>query len=194
MKLVTKTGDQGFTSLVGGERTAKYNERVEAYGTVDELSAVLGCCFALGLPEPWGKELENIQRDLFLAAADLASEKPGKDGETYLKEENFERLEKQLEPHLLALPAQHCFILNGGSPVGAHLHLARTVCRRAERRVAVLGAEEQRAESGAGCPGEVCPAATVYPIVLKYLNRLSDYLFAAARLVNRLNGCPEKEV
>ena len=182
MKIVTKTGDQGLTSLIGGERRPKSDLRVEAYGVLDELSSHLGFCLSLGLPQPFDKELEEIQRSLFAAAADLADPRP--ESRAYLQETALKELESRLEPHLSKLPAQRGFILPGGSQAGAALHVARTVCRRAERLCQALSQHSRSCERPERFNGGV----------LTYLNRLSDYLFAAARIVNSLNHTPEKEV
>ncbi|MBQ7503657.1 cob(I)yrinic acid a,c-diamide adenosyltransferase [bacterium] len=182
MNIVTKTGDQGLTSLIGGERRPKSDLRVEAYGALDELSSHLGFCLSLGLPQPFDKELEDIQRSLFAAAADLADPRP--EGREYLQDAALKNLEDRLEPHLNRLPPQRGFILPGGSQAGAALHVARTVCRRAER---VCQALSLRCQS-------CTPAERFSGKVLIYLNRLSDYLFAAARIVNSLAQTPEKEV
>ena len=124
MKIVTKTGDEGMTSLLGGERVFKDDPHLAACGSVDELSAVLGVCLSFRLPSPWSEELEEVQRTLFLLAADLASPKTTSD--FYLHAKHLKQLEDKLQPHLQALPKQDGFILNGGSQCGAFLHLART--------------------------------------------------------------------
>lgn len=180
MKLVTKRGDTGKTSLIGGQSVFKDDLHLAACGSIDELSAVLGICLSFSLPSPWPEELEEVQRNLFLVAADLASPEPGPD--FYLTANHLELLEERLHPHLQALPEPHSFILNGGGPSGAFLHWARTVCRRAERECVKL---KRWAES------EERP---FNPSIIPYMNRLSDYLFAAARLVNLHQGYNEKKV
>ncbi|MGM9997813.1 MAG: cob(I)yrinic acid a,c-diamide adenosyltransferase [Candidatus Bruticola sp.] len=180
MKIVTKTGDTGQTSLISGERVLKNCKHIELCGSLDELGATLGLCLSLGLPLPFAQELEDIQRDLFLAAADSASSRPKQP--FHLQKSCLQKLEDRLEIHLNHLPDQKYFILCGGSQAGASLHLARTVCRRAERACVALC---QEAES-CNLPYN--------STVLVYLNRLSDYLFAVARLVNAAQNCPEKKV
>lgn len=174
MKIYTKTGDAGETSLYGGQRVPKNIVRVETYGTVDECNAVLG--LAAGLIEDAEAKavVTRIQGELFEVGADLAT--PLEQGETVPRvraeetaqlEAEIDRFEEELEP------LRH-FILPGGSAGGAMLHQARAVCRRAERHLVTL-------ES----------ADTLNPEVGRYLNRLSDHLFVLARLVNHRAGAPE---
>jgi cob(I)alamin adenosyltransferase len=169
MKIYTKTGDQGETGLFGGPRISKDAPRIEAYGTVDELNSVLGVARAAQPPAEVDALLRQIQNDLFALGAQLATPDPaahqtGMVGSTQIAalEKAIDRFEEQLEP-------LKQFILPGGTSVAAHLHLARTVCRRAERRVVTLS----RASS------EPVAIETVV-----YLNRLSDLLFVLARAVN----------
>lgn len=180
MKIVTKTGDTGETSLIGGQRVFKDDPHLAACGSIDELSAALGVCLSLAPPSPWREELEEIQRTLFLLAADLAS--PELSTNFYLTTNHVKQLEEKLQPHLQTLPEQNCFILNGGGQCGSFLHLARTICRRAERECVTL----KRLKSSEQHPFN--------DSLIVYINRLSDYLFAAARLINRLQGCEEKKV
>lgn len=180
MKIVTKTGDKGETSLIGGQRVFKDDPHLEACGSIDELSAILGVCLSLDIPSPWREELEEIQRTLFLLAADLAS--PELSTNFHLNANHIKQLEDKLQPHLQALPEQNCFILNGGSQCGSFLHWARTVCRRAERKCVTL----KRLTNSERSPFN--------DSLIIYINRLSDYLFAAARLINRQQGCEEKKV
>jgi cob(I)alamin adenosyltransferase len=178
MKIYTKTGDSGETSLFDNTRVSKADARVDAYGEVDELNACLGAARAAGVDADIAALIESLQRDLFAFGARLADpsariaarvEKVTIDAATVQRlEQSIDRLEEMLPP------LRH-FILPGGSPGGALLHLARTVCRRAERRVIALG-------SGA-----------VDPILIVYLNRLSDLLFVLARVVNHRAGIPEAE-
>jgi cob(I)alamin adenosyltransferase len=174
MKIYTKTGDSGETSLYGGQRVAKNVIRVETYGTVDECNAVLG--MAIGwIDDAEAKAiLTRIQGELFEVGADLAT--PLARGETVPRvrpeetaqlETEIDRFEEELEP------LRH-FILPGGSAGGAALHQARAVCRRAERHLVTLEAAE-----------------AVNPEAGRYLNRLSDHLFVLARLVNHRMGAPE---
>ncbi|MGA7613647.1 MAG: cob(I)yrinic acid a,c-diamide adenosyltransferase [Thermoanaerobaculia bacterium] len=170
MKIYTKGGDRGETSLIGGGRVSKSDPRIDAYGTVDELNSMIGVARASWDGAPLDGELQKIQSDLFDVGAHLAAtasrEKfPGPDEERIAAlEESIDRMEAELEP-------LKNFILPGGSLTAAYLHLARTVCRRAERLVVALGEE-----------------AAVSPSTLVYLNRLSDLLFVAARYANRLAG------
>lgn len=174
MKIYTKTGDAGETSLYGGQRVLKNIVRVETYGTVDECNAVLGLAVGL-IEDPEAKTVvTRIQGELFEVGADLAT--PMERGETVPRvrpeetaqlEAEIDRFEEELEP------LRH-FILPGGSPGGAMLHQARAVCRRAERLLVTL-------ES----------ADAINPEVGRYLNRLSDHLFVLARLVNHRAGAPE---
>ena len=167
MKIYTKTGDDGTTGLFGGARVKKNSDSVEAYGTVDELNAVIGVARATKL-DPFSEGvLAHVQVDLFTLGAELACV-PGKEdklGMGLLEMADAERLERAIDDAEKELPPLKTFVLPGGSPQAAALHLARTVCRRAERRV--LSTEE-------GSRNEV----------VVYLNRLSDLLFTLARLAN----------
>jgi cob(I)alamin adenosyltransferase len=176
VKIYTKTGDAGETSLFDNSRVSKADPRVDAYGEVDELNACLGAARAAGVDADIAAILESIQKDLFAVGARLAdpsSRIAGRvtkaavnDDQVQLLEQTIDRLESELSP-------LRRFILPGGAPAGALLHLARTVCRRAERRVVGLPA----------------PDATV----VIYLNRLSDLLFVMARAVNHRARVPETE-
>ncbi|KJJ40962.1 ATP:cob(I)alamin adenosyltransferase [Bacillus subtilis] len=177
MKLYTKTGDKGQTSLVGG-RTDKDSLRVESYGTIDELNSFVG----LALAELSGQsgfedltaELLNIQHELFDCGGDLAivTERKG----YKLTEESVSFLEKRIDAYTAEAPELKKFILPGGSKGASLLHAARTITRRAERRVVSLMKSEQ-----------------IHETVLRYLNRLSDYFFAAARVVNVRSGINDVE-
>ncbi len=164
-RIYTKTGDGGETSLFGGARVGKDAIRIEAYGTVDELNSSLGYCRSLKLPAAVDRVLGAIQDDLFLLGAILAS--PG-GGVGRIEQADVERLEKAIDRFDAALPPLRNFILPGGHPSAAMLHVARTVCRRAERLV-VRAARSERID----------------PLVIVYLNRLSDLLFILARTTNR---------
>ncbi len=170
MKIYTKTGDQGETGLIGGDRVAKDHARIEAYGTVDELGALLGAARSAGATTELGAQLEAIQNELFVIGSQLASPKEN-DKLPALGEGSIRQLETWIDEAEEKLPALKQFILPGGGPAGSMLHLARTVCRRAERRVHSLARETN-------LPGEI-------PV---FLNRLSDYLFTAARLANQNDG------
>jgi cob(I)alamin adenosyltransferase len=176
--IYTKTGDAGETSLFDGTRVSKTDPRVAAYGDVDELHACLGVACAAGVDADMAERLTMLQRDLFALGAQLAD--PGqKIAERVTKaiigQEQIARLENWIDTLESEVPPLRHFILAGGSPPGAALHLARTVCRRAERGVLVLGAE------------------AVDPVVRIYLNRLSDLLFVMARAVNHRAGVQETQ-
>ena len=178
MKIYTKTGDAGETSLLGNTRVSKADPRVEAYGEVDELNASLGSVRATGVDGDVAALLDAIQRDLFAVGARLADPSlavAGRLEKAAVRLEDVERLEKAIDRFESEVPALRRFILPGGSQAGAMLHLARTVCRRAERRVVALGADAVEAH------------------VVMYLNRLSDLLFVVARAVNHRAHAPEVE-
>jgi cob(I)alamin adenosyltransferase len=184
MKIYTATGDKGKTSLFSGERIGKDDARIESYGAVDELNAIVGALMA-ALPEAPQKtemigQLERIQSDLFLVGAWLATtpESPSADQLPPLTPDSYHRLEKLIDAIQLELRELNTFILPGGHPSAAWAHLARTVCRRAERRVVALNAADGT-NSG------------ITENVLVYLNRLSDYFFVLARQCNRLMGVQE---
>ncbi|AST90290.1 MULTISPECIES: cob(I)yrinic acid a,c-diamide adenosyltransferase [Sutcliffiella] len=171
MKIYTKTGDKGQTSLVYGSRVPKYDDRVEAYGTCDEANSMIGLAVTyineekvFEKKETILETLNSIQTILFHVGAELATPK-GKDVRWNLTEEHVKRLEKDIDILSENLPPLKNFILPGGSKAGATLHCARTIVRRAERNAVKI--EEGTSE-----------------IVLAYLNRLSDYLFVAGRAVN----------
>jgi cob(I)alamin adenosyltransferase len=167
-KIYTKTGDLGDTGLGDGSRVPKDHPRVTAYGTVDELNALLGLFLVQpGLPANIVDVIRSIQNDLFDVGADLCL--PQKEGESALRirAEQAERLEKTIDEFNERLQPLKSFILPGGSPAAAWCHLARTVCRRAERNVVTLAQKEK-----------------INPQVIIYLNRLSDLLFVLARVCN----------
>lgn len=172
MKIYTKTGDDGTTGLFGGARVKKASARVEAYGTVDELNSVLGVARALGLQKRADEVLALVQVDLFTVGAELSTV-PGKEGKLPMKLVTMgdaERLEQAIDEAEEGLPALQNFILPGGTPQGASLHHARTVCRRAERSVLGIDDAPPRTEA------------------VVYLNRLSDLLFVLARRENFARG------
>lgn len=172
MKIYTKTGDDGSTGLLGGGRVKKASVRVEAYGTVDELNAALGVARTVRLEPFTDAVLQQVQVDLFTLGAELACA-PGKEAKLSMKllgPADAERLEKAIDAAEESLAPLQRFVLPGGSPQAAALHLARTVCRRAERCVLAL---------------DDAPARTDLVI---YLNRLSDLLFVLARKANAAAG------
>jgi cob(I)alamin adenosyltransferase len=178
VKIYTKTGDRGETSLFDGTRVPKHDPRVAAYGDVDELQAAIGVSAASGLDRELGEIALVVQRDLFALGARLADPSykiAQRVTKIVVDDTSVARLEGWIDQLETDLPPLRHFILAGGSPAGASLHLARTVCRRAERAVLALGAE-----------------ATA-PVVLVYLNRLSDLLFVMARAANQRAGAPETE-
>ena len=176
VRIYTRTGDGGTTALFGGARVAKDEARVEAYGTVDELNAVLGLVRAAGPDPELDAQLERLQGELFECGADLADPTAGTapDRPLRIQQSHIDRLEREIDAFMAQVPALNRFVLPGGCEVAARLHLARTVARRAERRVVTAAA-----------------AGGVDPLLLKYLNRLSDWLFAAARAANHRAGADE---
>ncbi len=177
MKLYTRTGDQGETSLFDGTRVKKHDARVEAYGDVDELNAWLGLVRAADTSRSLDAALVQIQRDILALGAQLA-DPAGKIAprvtRAALSDADVGRLEALIDQLDEGLPPLRRFILAGGTRAGAALHVARTVCRRAERRMVALE-----------------PA--VEPVLLRYVNRLSDLLFVFARVVNHQAGVAETE-
>ena len=168
-KIYTKTGDQGQTGLFAGPRVSKADQRIEAYGEVDELNAVLGCLIAgIDSASPLGQLLTSIQCDLFSIGAELATPQPKSHGTAWQGRPRIAALEAEIDRCDQVLPKLTTFILPGGAPLAAQLHWARTVCRRAERRVVAFQAAESPDPSD----------------VLVYLNRLSDLLFVLARKAN----------
>ncbi|ARJ39487.1 ATP:cob(I)alamin adenosyltransferase [Sporosarcina sp. P21c] len=177
MKIYTKTGDKGTTSLIGG-RVAKDDLRVEAYGTIDELNSFIGKAMTELDGEKFADiltDLETIQNELFDGGGDLANVM--KERHYKLDEEPITVLENRIDKLMEEAPELERFILPGGSPAAATLHIARTVTRRAERVTVTL----------------MNAADDVSPVVGRYLNRLSDYLFVAARIVNARLGISDNE-
>ncbi|MBQ7495185.1 MAG: cob(I)yrinic acid a,c-diamide adenosyltransferase [Bacteroidaceae bacterium] len=171
--LYTRTGDTGMTSLVGGQRVPKTHIRLEAYGTVDELNSHLGLLLSYLNENTYATErdtLLRVQNLLFSIGSMLATDtrerdvRPGR----YITQEDVEDMEHAIDAAEEGLPGWRGFILPGGSPGAAQAHICRTVCRRAERRIHALAAE-----------------ADVDPLLLAYMNRLSDYLFVLARRINK---------
>ena len=178
MKLYTKTGDSGETALFDGTRVPKSDARVDAYGEVDELSAIIGVVRAHGVDALLDARLGHIQRDLFAVGAMLAD--PARRiaprvTKAAIGADDVARLERWIDELEAALPPLAHFVVPGGVQPGATLHLARAVCRRAERRIVTLASE------------------ALDPALLAYVNRLSDLLFVMARAVNHRRGQPESE-
>lgn len=178
MKIYTRTGDSGQTGLFGGQRVDKSSLRLHAYGTIDEMNACLGIILTSERIEgDLRNQLCSIQSDLFVAGADLATpvESSAKTGRVSQKQ--IDELEGWIDAMDAQLPPLTQFIVPGGSVEAAQLHLARTICRRAERWIVELKATEPISE-----------------FVLPYINRLSDYLFVAGRHINRILDTPEEAV
>lgn len=175
-KIYTRGGDQGTTSLGGGQRVAKDSLRVQAYGTVDELNSALGLALAHGLSPRLAQVLPVIQNELFHLGSDLCflEEDKARYQIPQLQEPHVKKLEALIDEINEVVGPLENFILPGGSIGAAHLHLARSICRRAERDVIALSRTE-----------------AVGPFVIKYLNRLSDALFVMARYENKQQGVPE---
>lgn len=175
-RIYTKTGDKGDTGLFGGGRVRKDDPRVEAYGTVDELNAVLGLAESFTEDPQVKSWLRHIQSELFVLGSELATPDPAhvKKQIVPLDTEAIARWERVIDEIDAEVPPLAHFILPGGDPAAAHLHVARTVCRRAERRLLTLGT-----------------TADVRPECVAYLNRLSDLLFMLARLVNHRRATAE---
>lgn len=182
MKIYTKTGDSGTTALFGGSRVPKYHLRIESYGTVDELNSVIGLVRSQKIDSETKESLIQIQNHLFTMGSTLATDPKRavlKNGKERLKIEkinsnNIQFLEDSIDKMNESLPPITSFVLPGGNSEVSYCHLARTVCRRAERRVTELNFHEE-----------------VDPAVLKYLNRLSDYLFVLARKLTKDSGVEE---
>jgi cob(I)alamin adenosyltransferase len=174
-RIYTRTGDEGQTSLFAGGRTSKDTARLHAYGTIDELNSILGLAVAQGLSEEVAAKLNVVQNELFVVGADLATPL---ESETLtimrVSEEQVTRLEREIDAMDDQLPPLKNFILPGGTAGAATLHVARTVCRRSERWVVALAGEENLNAS-----------------ILHYVNRLSDWLFVAARYENMRAGHEE---
>ncbi|HSG80684.1 MAG TPA: cob(I)yrinic acid a,c-diamide adenosyltransferase [Gemmatimonadota bacterium] len=181
MKIYTRKGDKGDTALFGGQQVSKDHFRVEAYGTVDELNNALGLVVAR-LPEAlsdWRQPLVSVQSDCFAVGAILATPKTGAEKPAHIPELSDARV-AQLESWIDALdeelPPLTAFVLPGGSESAATLHVSRGVCRRAERRVVALARHEE-----------------LDPVLIRYLNRLSDLLFTLARVANARQGVADVE-
>ena len=177
MKIYTRTGDAGETSLFGGTRVKKHDARVDAYGEIDEVNAWLGLARASRLDPALDEEVVHLQRDLFALGAQLADpadKLAPRVTKAVLTDGDVARLEQLIDRLEQELPPLRRFILAGGTPAGAALHVARTVCRRAERRIVALG-------------------SPIDPVLLQYVNRLSDLLFVLARVANHRGGVAETE-
>ena len=177
MKIYTKTGDKGTTSLIGGTKVSKSHIRIETYGTVDELNSFIGLCSDYITDENSHSTLKEIQDRLFTIGSSLAcdAEKEPMFRLPDLKETDIAFLENEIDKMNEALPPMKFFVLPGGNLAASNLHVARCVCRRAERLCVAMQENE----------------LFIDPIVIKYINRLSDYLFVLARFIGKLNNAVE---
>lgn len=173
MKIYTRTGDTGSTGLFGGPRVSKDDDRIESYGTVDELNASLGMARAMGVSEVIDGQLDKIQHELFSIGAELATPDPDAHKMRIINETHIETLESWIDLHERSIPELKHFILPAGHPAAASLHLARGICRRAERRVVTLVRHHE---------------TNISEELIIYLNRLSDLLFVLTRVVNHEAG------
>jgi cob(I)alamin adenosyltransferase len=176
MKIYTRTGDSGSTGLLGGPRVSKDDVRIEAYGTVDELNATLGIARTSGVSLSIDQQLAQVQHELFAMGAELATPDPEGRGTRVLGKRQIQRLEQWIDEHEQHLSPLKCFILPAGDPSACYLHLARAICRRAERRLVTLSRQSRDAVS---------------EDLSIYLNRLSDLLFVLSRVVNQESGTEE---
>lgn len=176
MKIYTRTGDDGTTGLIGGTRVKKYNLRLEAYGTIDELNSYIGVVRSLQTDTHADEILEKIQNKLFVIGANLATEDLTGLVRRQLpcRDTDIELLEKEIDLMNEVLPELKNFILPGGCQASSFCHIARTVCRRAERHIV-----------------ELAEKADIDPLLIKYVNRLSDYLFVLSRKVSLDQKVPE---
>lgn len=175
MKIYTKSGDKGETSLFGGERVRKDNDRIEAYGTVDELNASIGLAVANIRDSEILKTLRDVQRELFTVGSDLATPYDAKNNNVpRVNNEFIKNAEETIDLFNCKIPELKAFILPGGTKGAALLHYGRTVCRRAERKVLTLRNKENIGDK-----------------ILVYLNRISDLLFVLARYENYVNDIPD---
>ena len=173
MKIYTRTGDTGSTGLFGGPRVAKDDDRIEAYGTVDELNAAIGTARSAGLDATVDCQLDQIQHELFSIGAELATPEPDDHSMRIIGNEHIERLESWVDEHERTLEPLKQFVLPAGVSGATHLHLARAICRRAERRVVTLVRRHE---------------TSISEELIIYLNRLSDFLFVLTRVVNHADG------
>lgn len=171
MRIYTKTGDKGTTGLIGGSRVSKESLRIKAIGAIDELNAAIGLCRLYSKDFPHDQLLKQIQDWLFESGAEITTPADSKYYKETIQIEQIELLEKSIDQQNEALPPLRNFILPGGGALAAHLHMARTVCRRAERQVLHLNKKEPVREA-----------------LLMFYNRLSDWFFITARTANQLEN------
>jgi cob(I)alamin adenosyltransferase len=174
MKIYTRTGDAGLTGLYGGGRVPKNDERIAAYGTVDELNASLGACRATGLPTDVDDLLGRLQHEMFALGAELASPAGAAPGSILLDDADIAYAEAAIDKYEAELQPLKTFVLPGGSAASAALHVARAVCRRGERDLVTLS-----------------QSAEIRSELIAYLNRISDLLFVLARYANHTSGIPD---
>jgi cob(I)alamin adenosyltransferase len=176
IKIYTKTGDDGTTGLLGGSRIEKYNVRLEAYGTIDELNSVLGVLRTLNIPEDLSDIIIYVQNTLFNIGSRLASDEHGDSftSSLALSDKHIAFIETAIDRMEDELPELKNFIIPGGDPAAANCHVARTICRRAERRIVEFSGQNK-----------------VQPEIIKFINRLSDLLFVMARKLNFVNNVQE---
>ncbi|MPN00115.1 Cob(I)yrinic acid a,c-diamide adenosyltransferase [bioreactor metagenome] len=179
MKIYTKTGDKGTTALFSGERVEKFNGRINLYGTVDELIAVITLALEFEPPTKLKNDLEYINQILFYMCTDFATVVSSKQNDKIkrISEEDIRILETIIDEYTAMLPELKHLIVPGGNKCSAFINQARTICRRAERIAVELATKEE-----------------LNPNAVKYLNRLSDYLFTAMRYANFILNCTEKEM
>lgn len=177
MKIYTKTGDDGHTGLIGGTRVWKNSPRIEAYGTIDELNAHIGTLWVQPIPNEVQLFLQKIQFQLFTLGSNLATDQEATSlkAASVVEESDIEQLEKEIDWMDSILPRLQYFVLPGGIPATATAHVCRTITRRAERRVLDLQQEGYNVE----------------PLIVKYLNRLSDYFFTLSRYLSIKEGVKE---
>ena len=175
-RVYTKTGDDGTTGLIGGSRVKKYDVRLEAYGTVDELNSHIGLIVAMDIDEHSRGVLKRIQSKLFVIGSILATDDSAEEFKKRYpcKPKDIEMLEKEMDCMFEELPKLDNFILPGGSVASAHAQIARTVCRRAERRIVELSEKIE-----------------IEKTLIKFINRLSDYLFVLGRKIASDQNMPE---
>lgn len=175
-KIYTKTGDDGTTGLFGGKRVPKYDITIEALGTIDEVNSLLGIVRSLQPPSEIDTILSQLQNDFFVMGCNITAQYQQSRSLPSFDESHIRFLESSIDQISSMLPPLEAFILPGGCPVGAHLHFARALCRRAERVLTLLAAKE-----------------SLNPLLLKYLNRCSDLLFVLARFANEKAGKQDTE-
>lgn len=175
MKIYTKTGDQGQTSLYGGKRVQKHDVKIDSYGTLDELNSYMGLVRDLTKGSIQDDLLDQIQHTLFDIGSHLASDLEKKQlKKPILDESLIKTLEDNIDLMNEEIPPLKLFILPGGHPTVSHIHIARTLCRKAERRISELAHIEE-----------------IHPVIIPYINRLSDYLFVFARYIAKQNNITE---